>query len=81
MGYITLEEEILMWPFRFFLEIEWLISKEYNLCCRVDIPVDSLCSDYIESEKQRKHNNYLKIRKAAKRGEKITLMTYSEAFY
>ena len=38
---------------------------------RVDIPVDSLCSDYIQSEKQRKHNNYLKIRKTAKRGYEI----------
>ena len=42
-----------------------------SLCCRVDIPVDSLCSDYIQSEKQRKHNNYLKIRKTAKRGYEI----------
>ena len=79
MGYFTLEEEILMWPFRFFFRLNG--GSTNNLFCRVDIPVDSLCSDYIESEKQRKHNNYLKIRKAAKRGEKITLMTYSEAFY
>ena len=34
--------------------------------------MDSLGSDYIKSEKQRKHNNYLKIRKTAKRGLKIT---------
>ena len=32
--------------------------------------MDSLCSDYIKSEIQRKHNNYLKIRKTAKRGLK-----------
>ena len=37
--------------------------------------MDSLGSDYIKSEKQRKHNNYLKIRKTAKRGEKITFVT------
>ena len=49
-----------------------------SLFCRVDIPVDSLCSDYIKSEKQRKHNNYLKIRKTAKRGLKnlLTLPGY-----
>ena len=71
MGYISLEEEILMWPFRYsdgsstFRNI--LKLREY---CRVDIPVDSLGSEYIKSEKQRKHNNYLKIRKTAKRGKK-----------
>ena len=96
MGYITLEEEILMWPFRYFgywiyqlyfkinlnsynstffaaFRLKYLsrwIRKE-SLYCRVDFPVDSLCSDYIQSEKQRKHNNYLKIRKTAKRGLKI----------
>ena len=37
------------------------------LCFRVDIPVDSLDSDYV-TENQRKHNNYFKIRKTAKRG-------------
>ena len=38
--------------------------------------MDSLASDYIKSEKQRKHNNYLKIRKTAKRGKKKLLSLF-----
>ena len=49
-------------------------GEKKSLYCRVDFPVDSLCSDYIQSEKQRKHNNYLKIRKTAKRGRKIPIV-------
>ena len=50
------------------------------MCFRVDIPVDSLESEYIKSEKQRKHNNYLKIRKTAKRGILGVLKVFDELY-
>ena len=72
MGYISLEEEITLWPFRYINNFDnfYPIFTLPLHFFRVDIPVDSLASDYIQSEKQRKHNNYLKIRKTAKRGKK-----------
>ena len=79
MGYISLEEEITLWPFRYFdnsynyLNYHFKAKQNPLHFFRVDIPVDSLASDYIQSKKQRKHNNYLKIRKTAKRGKKKSL--------